>query len=45
MNRVPVQPAILSWALERNAKTSEMLGKKLPKLPDWLTGELSPTFK
>ncbi len=45
MNRVSVQPAILSWALERSAKTPEVLGNKLPKLPDWLTGELSPTFK
>ena len=45
MNRVSVQPAILSWALERSAKTPEMLGKRLPKLSDWLSGELSPTFK
>ncbi len=45
MIRVSVQPAILSWALERSAKRPEELRKKLPKLTDWLSGELSPTFK
>ncbi len=45
MSRVKVRPAILSWALERSFKTPEMLEKRLPKLPAWLSGELSPTLR
>ena len=45
MKRVAVPPATLRWALERSSKTPEMLAKRLPKLPNWLIGELAPTFK
>lgn len=45
MNRVKVKPELLLWALERSAKSPEMLEGKLPKLGDWLDGELLPTLK
>ncbi len=44
MNRVKVQPELLLLALKSNAKTSTMIGKKLPKFDEWLTGELSPNL-
>ncbi len=43
--RVSVRPKLLLWALDRSATTPELLRKKLPKLPSWLSGELSPTLK
>ena len=45
MKRVEVNPELLRWALERSAKSPEMLNSKLPKLDEWLSGELSPTLK
>lgn len=45
MNRVPVRPELLLWALDRSAKSPTMLEKKLPKLGEWLKGELFPTLK
>ena len=45
MNRVPVKTELLQWALERSGKYPDMLAKKLPKIEEWLAGELSPTLK
>jgi Zn-dependent peptidase ImmA (M78 family) len=45
MNRVPVKPELIQWALDRSGKYPDMLAKKLPKIEEWLTGELSPTLK
>ncbi len=45
MNRVPVKPELIQWALDRSGKYPDMLAKKLPKLDEWLAGELSPTLK
>ncbi|MBC2710993.1 MAG: ImmA/IrrE family metallo-endopeptidase [Desulfosarcina sp.] len=45
MNRVPVKPELIQWALDRSGKYPDMLAKKLPKIEEWLAGELSPTLK
>jgi Zn-dependent peptidase ImmA (M78 family) len=45
MNRVPVQPKMLRWAVERSGLGAVALEERFPKLPDWLEGETSPTFK
>jgi Zn-dependent peptidase ImmA (M78 family) len=45
VNRVKVKPELLLWALERSAKSHTVIEKKLPKLGEWLKGELSPTLK
>ena len=43
--RVAVNPDLLHWALERAGVSVDALKKKLPKLNDWLEGELAPTLK
>ena len=43
--RVPVNPDLLHWALERACVSADALAKKFPKLNDWLGGELAPTLK
>lgn len=43
--RVPVKPELLRWALERCAKSPEMLANRLPKLGQWLAGERFPTLR
>ncbi len=43
--RVPVNPDLLHWALERAGVSADVLAKKFPKLNDWLRGELAPTLK
>lgn len=43
--RVPVNPHLLHWALERAGVNADALAKKFPKLNDWLGGELAPTLK
>ncbi len=45
MNRVPVKPELIQWALDRSRKYPDTLAKKLPKIEEWLAGELSPTLK
>ncbi len=45
VNRVKVKPELLLWALKRSAKSPSMFEKRLPKLGEWLKGELSPTLK
>jgi Zn-dependent peptidase ImmA (M78 family) len=45
MNRVPVKPELIQWALDRSGKYPDMLAKKLPNIEEWLSGELSPTLK
>ncbi len=45
MNRVPVKPELIQWALDRSGKYPDMLAKKLPKIGEWLAGEVSPTLK
>ncbi len=43
--RVPVNPDLLDWALERAGVSADALAGKFPKLREWLTGELAPTLK
>ncbi len=43
--RVPVNPDLLHWALERAGASTEAFAEKFPKLNDWLGGELAPTYK
>ena len=43
--RVPVNPDLLHWALERAGIGADALTKKFPKLNNWLGGELAPTLK
>lgn len=45
MNRVAVDPGLVRWARERADRTVESLSKKFPRLGDWETGEVRPTFK
>ncbi len=43
--RIPVNPDLLHWALERAGMSADALAEKFPKLKDWLGGELAPTLK
>ena len=43
--RVPVNPDLLHWALERADVSADALVEKFPKLNDWLGGRLAPTLK
>ena len=43
--RVPVNPDLLHWALERSGISADALAKKFPKLSNWLGGKLAPTMK
>ena len=45
MNRVEVKPELVQWALKRAHLDIDDLIGKFPKLPDWESGALSPTFK
>ncbi|MCK5862737.1 MAG: ImmA/IrrE family metallo-endopeptidase [Candidatus Hydrogenedentes bacterium] len=45
MDRVTIDSALLSWALERSGKTPEKFANRFPKLDVWLSGTVSPTFK
>ena len=44
MNRIAVEPEVLSWAIERSRKPLDTMEKRFPKLEAWLTGELHPTL-
>jgi len=45
VNRVPVEPRMLTWARERAARGVEDLAAKFPKLAEWEAGERQPTLK
>src|SRR4051812_27208978 len=45
MNRVPVKPKMLRWALERSGRSEVALRERLPELERWESGEASPTLK
>lgn len=44
-DRVAVAPQMLTWARARSGRGMEAFSAKFPKLPDWETGELLPTFR
>lgn len=43
--RVPVNPALLEWALTRSGADREALARRFRRLPDWLAGTAHPTLK
>lgn len=43
--RVEVPVELISWARERSGVSSDELARRFPKLDDWESGELAPTFK
>lgn len=45
MTRVAVNPQLLEWAVQRAGLSVGALGKRFPKLGEWLSGESSPTLK
>ena len=45
MDRVPIRPELLHWALGRSGLTPEALMHKFPQLEAWLTGAQGPTLK
>ncbi len=45
MIRAPVNPTLVTWARERGRLASNDLVKRFPKLAEWETGTLQPTFK
>lgn len=45
MNRVPVNPELLTWARERAGLDALALAGRFPKLTEWENGELLPTLR
>ena len=45
MIRAPANPTLITWARERARIAPESLIKRFPKLTDWESGSLQPTFK
>ena len=45
MSRVAVSRKVLDWALGRSGKTLEDLSLRLPKAPQWATGQSQPTLR
>lgn len=45
MSRVAVNPKLIRWARERSGLDESALGERFPRLAQWQTGELQPTFK
>ncbi len=45
MNRIPVNPELLTWARERAGLDALALAGRFPKLTEWEDGELQPTLR
>lgn len=45
MNRIPVNPTLLTWARERAGLNTVDLSGRFPKLAEWERGELQPTLR
>jgi len=45
MDRIPVNPDLLRWALDRAGRDESDLVNRFPKLPEWLSGALQPTLR
>ncbi|MFQ3633110.1 ImmA/IrrE family metallo-endopeptidase [Roseiflexus sp.] len=43
--RIAINPAVLTWAIERAGKQTESLKKTFPKIEAWATREAQPTLK
>jgi len=45
VTRVPVNPALFTWACERSGRDIAALNERFPKLEEWQRQEAQPTFK
>jgi len=45
VSRVVINPRLISWARERSGLDESALVDRFPKLPQWESGEVRPTFK
>lgn len=45
MNRVAINPKLIRWAMDRSGQDDSALVGRFPKLPQWESSELQPTFK
>jgi Zn-dependent peptidase ImmA (M78 family) len=45
MNRVAINSQLIRWAVERSGQDERVLLERFPKLPQWESGELQPTFR
>jgi Zn-dependent peptidase ImmA (M78 family) len=45
MNRIPVNPALLTWARERAGLDAHALVRRFPKFTEWENGQLQPTLR
>lgn len=45
MNRVPLNPTLLSWARERAGLSAFELSARFPKIAEWERGEIQPTLR
>lgn len=43
--RVEVKPSLYTWALERSRLGLDDLGRRFPKLREWMAGDRTPTLK
>ena len=43
--RVPIEPALLAWAIDRSRVPRDRLEKRFPKMGAWESGASSPTLK
>ena len=44
MNRAIVDPNMIKWAVDRSGYDRQELERKFKKLPDWLCGNITPTY-
>ena len=45
MNRVAINPKLIRWAIDRSGQEESVLVERFPKLVQWSSGEVQPTFK
>lgn len=45
MNRIPINPELLNWALDRAGLEPLDLTGRFPRLPEWLNQETEPTLR
>jgi hypothetical protein len=43
--RVPVSPAVLTWAVERSGSNRNEIVDTFPKFDEWIAGDLKPTLR
>lgn len=45
MSRVAINKELIRWAMDRSGQDEPALVERFPKLPQWESGEVQPTFK